>query len=105
MNLSKVKYICEFNKELGIEEYYKRVYLNESNIWGIKRKITKSTFTKRKSEGYKVEYYNITFDFSVISEMILDVNSLLYVAEMTNDESWINQLDVKKKTLMSFLIK
>lgn len=38
MNLSKVKYICEFNKELGIEEYYKRVYLNESNIWELSEK-------------------------------------------------------------------
>jgi len=105
MNLSKnkVKYICERNEDLGIEDYFKRVYLIESGVWGVKKKITKATFDKRKNEGYEVEYYNVTFDFSVISDMIIDINSLLYVAEMTFDEEWIKQLERKKDTLINLL--
>jgi uncharacterized protein YpiB (UPF0302 family) len=106
MNLSKqkVKYICEVNKELNIEEYYKRVYLSELNVWGIKKKISKATFEKRKNEGYQVEYYKATIDFREVKGMIKDIDSLIDLSLQTRDKEWFHQLS-KRKNFITNLLK
>ncbi|PLR99537.1 hypothetical protein [Bacillus sp. T33-2] len=106
MNLSKqkVKYICEINKDLGIEDYYKRVYLSEFDMWGAKRKITKQTFNKREKEGCSVEYYKAIINLNIIQEMVIDIDTMLELAFQTNDKKWFLEL-TRKRNLMLGLLK
>ncbi|KHF41789.1 hypothetical protein [Halalkalibacter okhensis] len=60
-----VKYICE-SYPSGNDYYYKKeliTYDSWENIdslgWSRARPISKSTFLKRKKEGYKIEYISI----------------------------------------------
>ncbi len=94
MNLSKqkVKYICEFNKDLNIEEYYKRIYLTELNMWGAKRKISKTTFKKREKEGYEVEYRNVKLEFKIVKGKIEDIYNMIDAALDTKDKEWFMEL-------------
>ncbi|MBD1379107.1 hypothetical protein [Metabacillus arenae] len=104
MNLSKTKakYICEHN-ELGNKEYYKQVYLSDLQMWGAKRKITKSTFKKKEKEGFKVEYRKVIINFKIIEEMVLDIDSLIDLSLMTKDKAWFKQLISKRNLLNKIL--
>lgn len=105
MNLSedKVKYICEIHEDLGIEKYYKQEYLSELNMWGLKRKITKETFLKRKREGYKTEYWKAVIDQNLIKEFIVDVDSQIDLALMTDDKEWFMHLTHKRNLLKKLI--
>lgn len=105
MNLSKqkVKYICEVNKDLGIEEYYKQVYLSDLQMWGVKRKITKKTFLKKEKEGHPVKYYRAEIDFNEIKEMLADIYSLIDLSLQTRDKEWFTSLIRRKNLILTVL--
>ena len=99
MSLSKenVKYICEVDGDC--ERYYKQVFLTEFEMWGAKREVTKQTFSKRKNEGCKVEYYKNEIDMNVIKESIRDIDSLIDLSLDTKDEKWFNRLVTRRNLL------
>ncbi|RYI30510.1 IDEAL domain-containing protein [Bacillus infantis] len=101
MNLSKqkVKYICEVNEDLGIEEYYKQVYLTDLNMWGVKRKITKQTFLKNEKDGYPVAYYKASIDINEVKSMLADIYSLIDLSLETGDKEWFTSL-IRRKNLI-----
>lgn len=94
MSLSKenVKYICEVHEDLGIEKYYKQVFLTEFEMWGAKRTVKRETFSKRKNEGYKVEYYKSEIDMNKIKDMVIDTRSMIDLSLDSKDETWFYQL-------------
>lgn len=94
MSLSKenVKYICEVHEDLGIEKYYKQVFLTEFDMWGVKRAVSKRTFSKRKNEGCKVEYYKSEIDMNLLKEYAIDINSMIDLSLDSKDKKWFYQL-------------
>ena len=105
MSLSKenVKYICEVHEDEGTEKYYKQVFLTEFKIWGVKKAVTKQTFSKQKNAGYKVEYYKSEIDFNSLKEDAKDIDSLIDLALDTKDEKWFMQLTRKRNLLISII--
>lgn len=105
MSLSKenVKYICEVHEDLGIEKYYKQVFLTEFEVWGVKRAVSKRTFSKRKNEGCKVEYWKSEIDMNLINEFVKDIDSLIDLSLDTKDEKWFKRLVRKRNLLKSIM--
>lgn len=105
MSLSKenVKYICEVDKDFGTEKYYKQVFLTELKMWGAKRTVTKKTFSKRKNEGCKVEYYKSEIDMNLLKEYAIDINSMIDLSLDSKDEKWFYQLTRKLNLLKSIM--
>lgn len=105
MSLSKenVKYICEVHEDLGIEKYYKQVFLTEFEMWGVKRAVSKRTFSKRKNEGCKVEYWKSEIDMNLIREFVKDIDSLIDLSLDTKDEQWFKRLVRKRNLLKSIM--
>ena len=94
MSLSKenVKYICEVDEDFGTEKYFKQVFLTELEMWGAKRTVTKKTFSKRKNEGCKVEYWKSEIDMNLIKEQIINTKSMIDLSLDSKDETWFYQL-------------
>lgn len=104
LSKTKAKYIVEIDDITGTQQYYKQEYLSEFEMWGVKRKITKRTFQKKEKEGFKIERRKAVYDFSILGEMIKDVDTLIDEALRTRDEGWFDQLWRRRSFINKFII-
>jgi hypothetical protein len=106
MNLyeDKIKYICEFNQELGVKKYYKIQYLNDLKIWGCKRPITEHTFIRRTTEGFEAEYKQIKLTKQTMKMVLEDVDTLIDMSLNTRDKDWFMELSKQKRILLEYFL-
>lgn len=98
----KVKYICEYNRELGVKKYYKIQFLNELNMWGCKRQITENTFVKRSKEGFESEYKQIKLTKETFEMLLVRINTFIDMSLDTWDEDWFMELSRQKRILSDY---